>query len=271
MSALEDAKTRAAATYNAASDYYDDPANSFWSRFGRRTVERLGIPVGASVLDVCCGSGASAIPAAEHVGPTGSVLGVDLADGLLSLARAKAARLGLRNVELRIADLLELGLPVSHFDAVICVFGIFFVPDMAAAVRALWSVVRPGGILAITTWGPRFFEPGSSAFWAAVQRVRPDLHRGFNPWDRICDPSSLDALLREAGIANAQVMAESGRHPIGCPEDWWSAVMGSGYRGTIEQLTLPDIERVRAENLEYVRANNIDFVEANVIFATAVK
>lgn len=271
MSALEDAKTRAAATYNAASDSYDDLANSFWSRFGRRTIERLYLPEGASVLDVCCGSGASAIPAAERVGPTGSVLGVDLADRLLALARAKAVERGLHNVEFRVGDMLELGLPASHFDAVVCVFGIFFVPDMAAALRSLWNVLRPGGTLAITTWGPRFFEPGSSAFWKAIQQVRPDLYRGFNPWDRICDPESLRALLGEAGIANAQIVAEAGRHSIGSPQAWWSAVTGSGYRGTLEQLNPADIERVHGANLEYISTHNLDSVEANVVFGAAVK
>jgi ubiquinone/menaquinone biosynthesis C-methylase UbiE len=271
MSALEDAKTRAAATYNAASDYYDDPANSFWSRFGRRTIERLQLPEGTSVLDVCCGSGASAIPAAERVGPAGSVLGVDLAERLLALARAKAVERSLHNTEFRVGDMLELGLPTAHFDVVVCVFGIFFVPDMTAAARALWSVVRPGGTLAITTWGPRFFEPGSSAFWKAIQQVRPDLYRGFNPWDRICDPDSLRALLEEAGITNAQIVAEAGRHPIASPEAWWSAVIGSGYRGTLEQLTPADIEHVYGANLEYISTENLDSVEANVVFATAVK
>ena len=168
-------------------------------------------------------------------------------------------------------DMLDLGLPTSHFDAVVCIFGIFFVPDMAAAARALWSVVRPGGTLAITTWGPRFFEPGSSAFWKAIQQVRPDLYRGFNPWDRISDPESLRALLGEAGIANAQIVAEAGRHPIASPEAWWSAVIGSGYRGTLEQLNPEEIERVRSANLEYISTQNLDSVEANVVFAAAVR
>src|SRR4249920_84658 len=100
MTTSDDASTKAAATYNAASDAYDDPANSFWDRFGRRTIDRLGLESGARVLDACCGSGASAIPAAERVGPQGSVLGIDLADNLLALARAKAHARGLENVEL---------------------------------------------------------------------------------------------------------------------------------------------------------------------------
>ncbi len=159
MESQEDARKRAAAPYNAASDHYDDPANSFWERFGRITVERLDLSPGSRVLDVCCGSGASAIPAAEAVGKDGFVLGVDLAENLLQLARAKARQRGLKNIEFRQGDMLDLGLPDFHFDAVICVFGIFFVPDMQAAVRELWRRVRPGGNLAITTWGPRFFEP----------------------------------------------------------------------------------------------------------------
>src|SRR5262249_3150310 len=124
----EEARAKATATYNAAADRYDDPANAFWERFGRATVERLRLGPGSPVLDVCCGSGASALSAANAVGPEGSVFGIDLAGKLLELARAKAARQGLRNVEFREGDLLDLRLPATHFDAVICVFGIFFVP-----------------------------------------------------------------------------------------------------------------------------------------------
>ena len=90
----DEARARAARTYNAAADVYDDPANSFWERFGRRTVERLHLREGANVLDVCCGSGVFALPAAAIVGPSGSVVGVDLAERLLENARAKAQRVG---------------------------------------------------------------------------------------------------------------------------------------------------------------------------------
>jgi ubiquinone/menaquinone biosynthesis C-methylase UbiE len=271
MTSPEDGKVRAAATYNAAADSYDDAANSFWDRFGRRTIDRLGPSPGARILDACCGTGASAIPAAERVGPEGFVLGIDLAERLLDLARVKARARGLANVEFRAGGLLDLGLPPASFDAAVCVFGIFFVPDMAEAVRGLWHVVRPGGRLAVTTWGPRFFEPATTTFWNAVREVRPDLYRGFNPWDRVCDPSALDALLREGSAPGAEIVAEAGQHPVPSPDAWWAAVVGSGYRGTLEQLDAADRERVRAVNLDYVRRSGVTAVEANVVYAIARK
>jgi ubiquinone/menaquinone biosynthesis C-methylase UbiE len=267
----EEARRKAATTYNATADHYDEPALSFWERFGRWTVERLALEPGASVLDVCSGSGASALPAAECVAPNGRVLAVDLAAGLLELARAKAARRGLSNIEFRVGDFEELGLPDQRFDAVICVFGIFFVPDMPRAVRELWRMVRSGGQLAVTTWGPNLFEPANTIFWDAVRAERPDLYKGFNPWDRICDPLSLRALLKEAEIETADVVAENGRHPLNSPDDWWAIVLGSGYRGTVDQLDPAARERVRQANLRYVQNSQLQAVETSVVYAVARK
>ena len=271
MTTPDDAKAKAATTYNAAADYYDDPANSFWERFGRATVERLRLPLGSRVLDVCCGTGASALPAAEMVGPQGFVLGIDLAANLLELARTKAVKRGLMNTKFRVGDLLDMHLSDTQFDAVICVFGIFFIPDMPAAVRALWHAVRPGGKLAVTTWGPRFLEPATTAFWNAVREVRPDLYKGFNPWDRISDPASLRALLRDGGIERAEVVAEPGTHLIPSAGAWWSAVLGSGYRGTVDQLDAAALKRVYEANVSYIQASGISSVEANVLYAIAQK
>jgi SAM-dependent methyltransferase len=227
--------------------------------------------LGARVLDVCCGSGASAIPAAEAVGSQGTVLGIDLADNLLALARAKARDHGLQNVEFRSGDMLHLDVPDAAFDAVVCIFGIFFVPEIPAAVRELWRTVRPGGRLAITTWGPNFLEPGSTTFWNSIREVRPELYKEFNPWDRVSDPASLSAVLRAGGVDHVEMVAEAGTHPIPSPEAWWAAVLGTGYRGTIDQLDAGDHDRVHKANLDYVRQSQIRSVEANVVYAVATK
>jgi ubiquinone/menaquinone biosynthesis C-methylase UbiE len=271
MPSPNDAQNKAAATYNAAADSYDHPVNSFWERFGRQTVERLALTRGAQVLDVCCGSGASAIPAAEIVGPTGRVIGIDLADNLLHLAQEKAQQRGLSNIEFRSGDLQQLEFSDHSFDAVICVFGLFFVPDMQAALRELWRLVRPGGNLAITTWGPNFFEPANSAFWNSVRAVRPDLYKGFNPWDRITEPADLRLLFAAAGALPVEITAAGDTHPLKTAEDWWPMVLGTGYRGTLELMDASDQERVRRENKEFIERENIRSVEANVVYAIAMK
>ena len=265
----DDARARVTCAYDAAADRYDDPANAFWARFGARTVERIGLKPGDHVLDVCCGSGASALPAARAVGQEGSVIGIDLSDNLLELGRQKASAERLRNLEFRHGDMLSLNLPEAPFDAVICVFGIFFVPDMAVAVRELWRVVKPGGVLAITTWGPRWFEPAVSVFWNAVRDVRPELYKGFNHWDRITDPSAVIALMQDAGVPDAHAVAEPGQHPIESAEAWWAAMLGSGTRGTLDQLTATELEGVRRKNLDYIATSGVDSVEANVVYAVA--
>lgn len=267
---LENPIAKAAITYNSAADFYDDPTNSFWERFGRKTVQRLELRPGSRVLDVCCGSGASALPAAEIVGTDGSVVAIDLAEKLLELGRKKATQRGLSNIEFRRGDMLNLNFE-KEFDAVVCVFGIFFVPEIESAVRELWRAVEPGGKLAITTWGPRFFEPATTAFWNSIRDVRPDLYKGFNPWDRICDRNSLLQLLNKSGINHAEILEEANMHPINSPEAWWAAVLGSGYRGTTDQLNAQDLEHVRSNNFKYIRESGIREVEANVVYAIAPK
>jgi SAM-dependent methyltransferase len=159
----------------------------------------------------------------------------------------------------------------ASFDAVVCVFAIFFLPDMVKQVRELWRMIRPGGRLAITTWGPRMFEPGSAAWWAAVKQFRPDLHSAFNPWERITTSGALRQLLADAGIQKAQVVAENGWQALHTPDDWWTVVLGSGYRWTVEQMDDTTVERVRKENIDQLKKSQTKSIETNVIYAVALK
>lgn len=267
----EAAITRTEQVFNAAADYFDAPALSFWDRFGQATVQRLSLGPGDRVLDVCCGTGASAIPAAVAVGPTGQVLGVDLAESLLELGRCKGQQQGLSQLEFRQGNFETLGLPSESFDAVVCVFGIFFVPEMVAAVRELWRMVRPGGKLAITSWGTRVFAPANQFFWSVIATERPDLYKAFTPWDRISDPVALQALLEAGGATQVEVFAEAGTHALAAPEDWWTMILGGGLRGTIDQLDPALKERVRAANLEFLRSQDIHALEVDVLYAVAQK
>jgi ubiquinone/menaquinone biosynthesis C-methylase UbiE len=271
LNLTEPAKIKAAKTYNSAADHFDNPALGFWDVHGRRTIELLALRPGSTVLDVGCGTGASALPAAEVVGPGGRVIGVDLAQSLLDRAKAKADQRQLRNVEFLLGDMTNLGYPDHHFDAVVSVFSIFFVPDMEGLVRELWRMVRSGGKLAITTWGPNFLGPVYTVWREAVRAERPDLYSAFNPWDRITMPDQVHKLLDDSGVPNAEVLPESCSQALQSPEDWWTIVLGNGTRATVDAMNAEEAARLRDHTIAWTRDNGIKAVETNAIYAVSTK
>jgi SAM-dependent methyltransferase len=108
-----------------------------------------GLRPGMRVLDIGSGPGDVSFVAARLVGPTGTVLGVDAAPAMVELARARAAEKGLSTVHFTQAaiDAIDLDEPV---DAVVGRLILMHLPDPAATVRHLSSLVRPGGVIAFS-------------------------------------------------------------------------------------------------------------------------
>jgi ubiquinone/menaquinone biosynthesis C-methylase UbiE len=263
---------RTARTYTAAADHYLRPALGFWDRWGAATVGRLPVSSGDAVLDVCCGAGASALPAARAVRPAGNVIGLDLAEPLLALARQRAAYLGLTNVCFRECDATASGLPSGSFDAVVCVFGVFFAADMPAFVAEMWRLVRPGGTLAITTWGPEWCEPASTIFWASVRELEPTLFKAFNPWDEITTTPALADLFARGGVDDAAVEATRGEHhDLKRADDFWEIVLGSGYRATVDALSNEQQQRLHERVVGEIRSREVTRLRNDVVFGSAVK
>ena len=116
-------------------------------------VRRLGLAPGTRVLDVACGTGNLALPAAR----TGAaVTGVDIATNLLEQARARAAAEGL-TARFDEGDAEKLPYPDASFDAVISMFGVMFAPRPELAAAELLRVCRPGGRIALANWTPGGF------------------------------------------------------------------------------------------------------------------
>jgi len=271
MNSEDPAKLQTLGTFNSVADHFDDQPLSFWNRFGRATIERLSLPAGAAVLDVCCGSGASALPGAQAVGPEGRVIGVDLADKLLELARSKAAAQGLQNVEFRVGDMENLQFADGSFDAVVCVFGIFFVEDMASQIAELWRMTKPGGQLAITTWGERVLEPAYSLWQEAVKKNRPDLYEAHRPWDRTSREQTLRSLFTQAGVPDVQITSQQGWHQLATSADWRAIVQGTGLRWTLDKLGSDAGEAILRANQKWLSDNAVTQLEVNVLYGLARK
>jgi ubiquinone/menaquinone biosynthesis C-methylase UbiE len=254
------------ATYSAAAEDYARASAKFWQFLSERTVERLRLLPGQSVLDVACGTAPATIAAARAVGSGGRVIGVDYAEGMLDVARRNVAAEGLSNVELVQGDMLAL--PYGpEFDAVMCVLGIFFVEDMSAAARALWSHVRPGGMLAVATLGPAPWDPMIGQFVDESAKARPDIELVL-PWRRTEDRAVLEEVLRLGDIPDPVVSSEVRDIPFEVG-DWWLIVMGSGLRRIAVDLG-DAASAVRAKNEQWAREHNVTSVRvaANYAFAT---
>jgi len=276
---------KAEKTYNLTADFFDHPSLQFWDTFGRKTINLLDLAPGMRVLDVCCGTGASAIPAAGQVGPAGKVTGIDLAENLLQLARKKADRMKLGNIEFLKADMTALPFAPGSFDAAVIVFGIFFVPDMEEQVGKLWKLLKPGGRLIITTWGPRIFEPAYSEWVKALKQLAPEWAYDFNPWDRITTADAVRELLqkgiRSAGQADDRignggkltvtVISELGDHPIMEPEDFWRIALGSGMRWPIVQMGEERAASLKQYLMSRLSELHITSIETNVIYGLVDK
>ena len=129
----------------------------------QRMLQLAGLSPGKRVLDIAAGTGEPAIPAARLVSPGGSVIATDFVEDMLAVAREKAARAGVNNVEFRRVDGEALDFPDGSFDAVTIRFGIMFMPEPDTCLRAVHRVLRSGGRVALATWA----APDKNA-WASI-------------------------------------------------------------------------------------------------------
>ena len=119
---------------------------------GEALVQRLGITKGLKVLDLGCGDGTTALPAAKL---GADVLGVDIARNLVEAGNKRAAEHGLKNCTFREGDASNLQpLPDHAFDLVVSIFGAMFAPKPFEVAREMVRVTRPGGRIVMGNWIP---------------------------------------------------------------------------------------------------------------------
>ena len=118
--------------------------------FGNAAIAAANVRPGEQILDIGCGSGTSTFPLAGRVGPGGHVLGVDISEQLVEIARA-AAPAG-TPVEFRCADAATAPLPAGKFDLLFSRFGVMFFDDPVAAFAHMRGALKPGGRLAFVCW-----------------------------------------------------------------------------------------------------------------------
>jgi SAM-dependent methyltransferase len=119
---------------------------------GEALVQTLGITAGLEVLDLGCGDGTTALPAARL---GANVLGVDIARNLVEAGNARAQSLGLTNLRFQEGDASDLSdLEDDSFDLVVSIFGAMFAPRPFDVAKEVVRVTRPGGRIVMGNWIP---------------------------------------------------------------------------------------------------------------------
>jgi SAM-dependent methyltransferase len=232
--AIREVSTAQQASWNKFSPgwkKWDAHTMAFLAPHGNAIIDHLR-PTGAQVvLDIAAGTGEPGLSLARMLSG-GRVVLTDLADGMLQVAREKAAAAGVANVEFQIADACELPFEDESFDAVSCRLGFMFFPDMELAAREMVRVLKPGGRLATTVWsGPE------RNYWVTcmMQNIKrhidmPAPTPGAPGMFRCAEPGLISGLFAAAGLAK---VAEA---EIPCKLDCESA---QGYWDMMTEIAAP--------------------------------
>jgi ubiquinone/menaquinone biosynthesis C-methylase UbiE len=168
----------------------------------RLTVEAAQVEPGQRALDLACGTGVVTRLLAPRLGPTGSIVGLDLRPGMLEVARARGNMAG-APVDWRQGDAVTLELADASFDRVVCQQGLQFFADRRAALAEITRVLEPAGRLTLAVWLGRehhdFFESMAAIELEHLPRVGMSEEDQWLPF-ALGNQEQLRQLMEEAGL-----------------------------------------------------------------------
>jgi len=224
---------------NAATVYEQELVPAIFASWTPLVVGLVHPQVGDRILDVACGTGIVARTAAERVGPTGQVSGLDLNPGMLSVARAVASKGSpcSARIEWHEASADKLPFPNASFDIVYCQLGLQFFADRPAALRGIRRVLVANGRLALMVWRGIQESPGFALLAEMLERnighaAAAIMRAPFG----LSDADELAALVRNAGFVDIAIQQRDGRVRFPSIEALVSSyVAGSPLAGPVSQ------------------------------------
>jgi ubiquinone/menaquinone biosynthesis C-methylase UbiE len=218
--------------YSATARGYDKYGRDTFEAYAGPLLDAAGLKPGHHVLDVACGPGIPSLMAARLVGPTGAVTGVDLAPGMIELARARAGERAIGNALFQEGDAESLPFPDETFDVVLCSHGLVHTTDRGKALREMRRVLRPApAALALSAWSTpdRALPVGIVA--KAIRDLWPQaIQPGAPMWFDFGHAGALEEALSGASFREIH----TARHTIALEtetaEEYWQAVLGISGR-----------------------------------------
>ncbi len=135
----------------------------------------LDLQPGESVLEIAAGDGLVTFPAAERIGPEGSLLATDISEGMLAALSRRAVERGFTRIRTARMGAEDLEVDEAAFDAALCAFCLMYVTDPEKAVNGILRALRPGGRCGIAVWGKRNACGWRDIFPIVAARVKSEV------------------------------------------------------------------------------------------------
>jgi ubiquinone/menaquinone biosynthesis C-methylase UbiE len=206
-----------------ATEYAKDRSGIF-EVGAKRLLELLHPISGASLLDVGCGNGLVALEAEKRVGSMGRVVGSDIAAAMIQLAQGSNPR-EMNNISFSQMDAEWLGFEDTTFDNVTCAFSLFQFIGIERALDEMWRVLKQGGRLGLSSWGPGYFSP--------IATLQRDLFREYGMKQLLTNPiiftsGDIQRMLSKAGFTSVEITEELHEVWFTNPEEVWAFNMDMG-------------------------------------------
>ncbi len=246
-----------------AWEKWDQHLDHNMSFISYRLIGDLRLRTGQDVLDLGCGTGNPSILISRIVGDKGSVVGLDLSEGMLAVARRKADELGLSNVRFMAEDVSTLPFEEDSFDAVISRFCLMFLPDIPSTVKEITRVLRPGGYVAAAVWSTADKNPFVRIAMEALKRFIdvPSPLPGHPGVFRLSKPGDLMNVMKETGlaeVADEEITGESqfesadeyllNIKDMAAPLQPLFAKLSAGQREEVDALIKETVNRYKSGN-----------------------
>ena len=246
-----------------------------WDRFfdeqlaflNHRLVADARLRAGMQVLDLGSGTGYPALLGARTVGPNGNVIGLDLAEQMLAVARRKATALGLANLTFRTSDVTVLPFEANSFDAVTSRFCLMFLPEIPKAAAEIARVLRPGGWVAAAVWSAPEKNPSIGLSMEAIKKVveLPAPDPTAPGIFRLATPGDLAGMMQQAGLIDVGEQEFLAEWSYASADEYYTSLMeiAAPVQNLMAKLSAPQIQEVKRlitqAATSYRRGNRVAF------------